>query len=115
MSSNNACDYTPGPWHCEYFPNSICHWDVTHGPADNASERFSVLEDLSEADARLIAATPLLLEACGTLLDAAGIDDDTILTGSDEAEFYSGNGTRLPLGIITAIRLAIRKATGEKP
>ena len=53
--------HTPGPWHVENFHGS---WDVTHGPADDASERFSVLETLSEENARLIAAAPDLLAAC---------------------------------------------------
>jgi hypothetical protein len=57
--------------HAEHFANydqRAVQWDVTEGPADDASRRFSVLEDLKEADARLFAAAPRLLAACEALL-----------------------------------------------
>lgn len=52
--------HTPGPWHAEYFPT--IGWDVTHGPSDDPSERFSVIDDLSEANAKLITAAPEMLD-----------------------------------------------------
>jgi len=56
-------------WHAEYFAAHKC-WDVTRGPADDASERFSVIEELTESDAKLIAASHKLLEACCAVLAA---------------------------------------------
>lgn len=44
---------TPGEWVYEFFVIHNQH-DVSHGPIDDASSRFSVLEDLSAADAQSI-------------------------------------------------------------
>jgi hypothetical protein len=44
----------PGPWTHEYFAAHDQH-DVAHGPPDDASERFSILEELTSEDAELIA------------------------------------------------------------
>jgi hypothetical protein len=54
--------HTQGPWHAEYFPSAF-GWDVTHGPADDASQRFSVLDDPTEENSKLMAAAPEMLEA----------------------------------------------------
>jgi hypothetical protein len=66
--------HTQEPWHAEYFQHST-GWDVTHGPADDASERFSVIDDLTEANAKLMAAAPDMLAALKMVLQHGRIDD----------------------------------------
>lgn len=77
---------TPGPWHCEHFPNSLCQWDVTYGPASDARERFSLTEDFTEADARFISWSrtwvPQLLEEVERLRDAL-----EVIAGRDNPDY----------------------------
>lgn len=54
--------HTKGPWRAVYFQHTK-QWDVDAGGEDD-SDRYSVLEDLAEENAHLIAAAPDLLEAC---------------------------------------------------
>lgn len=43
---------TPAPWHAEPVDGI---WDVTNGPANDARERYSVLEDMTQNNAEFIA------------------------------------------------------------
>jgi hypothetical protein len=45
---------TPAPWTCEYFEVHD-QYDVSSGPVNDASERFSILETLKKSDAEFIA------------------------------------------------------------
>jgi hypothetical protein len=65
-TSKTASAHTPGPWTPE-LDYSGTHWFVEH---QMGGERYTLVDDISdEADARLIAAAPELLEACRFALD----------------------------------------------
>lgn len=94
--------HTPGPW--EFIPNRIVAHD---GQAIEicSIKQFDLLNDAEqcriEADARLIAAAPELLEACKTAL-------------RDAMEPVGEHGTHYKVhrDDVAAIRAAIAKAQG---
>lgn len=59
---------TPGPWrarrfdHADGVTNDVDAPGIGCAPDCGDDERYSILEDLKEADARLIAAAPAMLE-----------------------------------------------------
>ena len=64
--------YTPGPWKA-FYKNKYNEWHVSI-PIDNSNMRWALFDDgirseNPEADAKLIAAAPELLEAIEELLD----------------------------------------------
>lgn len=87
--------HTPGPWH------AICHafgkteiWEVIAGQKADTVVQLSLFRVNQEADAKLIAAAPELLDACKLALKDMG------------AWGIHGPGR-------TAIEAAIKKAVGE--
>ncbi len=83
--------YTQPPWKAVYFQNSD-QWDVSNDAGDPSCE-FSVLEDMIEPHARLIAAAPDLLEACRAMYN-----------------HLAPLSTNQPRGLLLAARQAIAKA-----
>lgn len=62
-----------GPWKAVKFQHTdFVHWDVDYPRFSD--ERFSVLEDLTEEDAYLIAAAPDLLEALQACIETNYLD-----------------------------------------
>lgn len=87
--------HTPGPWHA--WNDDVWGWGV-------GSEDYTICEELSEADARLIASAPDLLEALRSFIDP----DNAPLVLSDSHS----------LALMDKARAAIAKATGtagERP
>ena len=60
--------HTPGPWKAQTFATSWKVWPISRRKADGSAVAY----DCTEADARLIAAAPELLEALRYLLDNQG-------------------------------------------
>lgn len=90
--------HTPGEWRAVHFEHHDV-WDVdAHraGHPDDDSGRFSVLEDLTEADAHLIAASPGLLDACRALLDEFATTDATEKYEREAAAFWRETGHMAP-------------------
>ena len=90
--------HTPGPWEAVYNDH---YWDIKlegsyERIGDTCTSQFLSSGDNEEANARLIAAAPELLEALGTLERLAG----TGMTQDEPAR--------------VAARAAIRKALGEE-
>ena len=87
--------FTPGPWDYDAEDFEIY-----------ALETFETLE-LTEPNARLIAAAPDLLGALKPLAECEIIEADTPLPNTDSARYF------ITMGEIRAARAAISKATGE--
>jgi hypothetical protein len=112
--------FTPGPWEADeldVFAPSDCPY---HPVADCTSNSSCRDYDTDEANARLIAAAPELLEALRDLMDIEtcdiGMDD---FEDSDSVGAYQdgdGQTKDLPLtfGHLRRARAAIAKATGEQ-
>jgi hypothetical protein len=106
--------HTPGPW--EFDGN--CVWaDAIQGyVADPQTEDIlsgeyvplSEAQEQWEANARLIAAAPELLEALREALR-----EIIAINNEDQGTFRKRGGTRRGLSIIATARAAIAKATGE--
>ena len=64
--------HTPGPWHAERTPTEK-HWRVI---TDDNSEEHLCVEELTQDDARLIAAAPELLDALFVALAIIAKDID---------------------------------------
>lgn len=90
---------TPGPWSCDRIwdtPESRIHARVDGGAPIALAEAFTMrVAGEKEANARLIAAAPDLLEACELIIGSVRIPDDEV---SQE--------------VLRRLRLAVRKATG---
>jgi len=103
----SAAKFTPGPWHSANV--SLATWNV--GVYDQTGTSVALLKVSSalhvlrrEADARLIAAAP-------DLLDALVLAEDVLARRPYSSEIWP-NGTH-PFNGIEQIRAAIAKATGE--
>lgn len=105
MSQDSKTRYTPGPWACT-FDESRRSFDIhqqdgapfTHHSSDVATVLTSDPTDVLEANARLIAAAPELLEALEAMDEAFRVDQ-----------------TKLTLAQVSAVRAmgaAIAKAAG---
>lgn len=113
--------HTPGPWTAD-DNDSYSVWSVY---GYNNQRLANVFGDSAEADAnaRLIAAAPELLEACQTFAEwlrreedgfvAAGKSRDTPEGEAEWREWFYGNITLCGLAQDQA-RAAIAKATGEQ-
>ena len=89
--------HTPGPWECVPFGTNETH--VVKMVSENTEESIAFVESVNAAaDAKLIAAAPLMLEALQMAFDC----DLTYL--SDHAE--------IPRQDVVRARLAIRAALG---
>ena len=85
--------YTPGPWAAKTFAGTVNVWSSKRKPDGSA-----VCYDCKEADARLIAAAPDLLEALQEAFRAFAFDDE---------------GPVWADSTIAKARAAIAKATGS--
>lgn len=88
-------DYTPGPWEARKHHDDS-HWFVDH---QQGGEGYTLVDELSEGDANLIASAPDLLEACEVAFNR--LREESLQWGSKTSE-----------GIVEN---AIIKATGERP
>jgi hypothetical protein len=94
-------NHTPGPWSYSKCP---CGAEVCS--QFTISVQWSV--GFEEADARLIAAAPELLEVLRNLV--------TAVTFADPPKEFNGvlcHEARVPVGFVDAARAAIAKATGD--
>lgn len=131
--------HTPGPW--EVSPDDQMRVNVKTGSYLHPHEpRVATAEDLKtygddchddwnicqcddeffmrnpkecEANARLIAAAPDLLEACEMLLACAGLDQDDIMTRAADLPAYDGAPKWLGTELLQAMFEAIAKAKGQ--
>ncbi len=88
--------HTPGPWTIERNERGTSIKAI--GPLQAEEYAGSAWLDVSDVDARLIAAAPDLLAVCQEL--------------EQSASYWSEYD--VPLGIVDRIKSAIAKATGEK-
>ena len=96
----SAAKHTPGPWTAQKSSNALYgeHW---HATVPKGDERVRLTEPSTEADARLIAAAPDMLEALRGFVD---------LMGRPVHEWDPDRG----LAADARARAAIAKATGEQ-
>lgn len=101
-------NHTPGPWEHTGNGDIQGNEDNSHGmgPVDVCSVYLRTVKGRTEANARLIAAAPALLEA---LLDALPYVDDVLSDPAALACFKSGTVQRHA----KAIRAAIAAATKD--
>jgi hypothetical protein len=92
--------YTPGPWEIQKADDAYCIASIGNLVIMPAVGK--VKHDNSEADARLIAAAPELLDACTALIDY----DESAEDGDVSMIMAYAKATRLA-------RKAIAKATGQ--
>lgn len=91
--------YTPGPWSAgKWKGEDVVFWDEGNGTIPIAIVDDWVARGSSEANARLIAAAPDLLEACIAVVHAAESDNET-----GNCDIY---------GEVSTCIDAIKKATG---
>jgi hypothetical protein len=93
----SAAKHTPGPWAFSAYTNDVCNFEVfaSGSSGEIVAGEYGVTE---EADARLIAATPELLEALRNMVDWLD-DGNRQLSDAAAAD-------------VAKARAAIAKATG---
>jgi hypothetical protein len=103
--------HTPGPWQ-QHAPRIDGKIDQTYREITAWNgfypEGFGLSGFMSEADARLIACAPELLEVLRNLV--------TAVTFADPPKEFNGvlcHEARVPVGFVDAARAAIAKATGD--
>ena len=97
--------HTPGPWETREHSDGS-HWFVDY---QQGGEGYTLVDELSEGDARLIAAAPELLEACYQALAAMR---DLAEQAGDVPEWNTGGDA---YEACNAIRAAIARAEGKVP
>lgn len=116
----SAPKHTPGPWSvfdddCEdYGDDGLARMIVSgEGDPNKNEDGLSIAfviggmpRDMEDANARLLAAAPDLLEALRPLAECEVIETDAGLLDSDSARYF------ITMGEIRAARAAIAKATG---
>lgn len=100
--------YTPGPWTQGWSKNGIdCVWlDGKTEPVSGMGDDNDWIDCVTEANARLIAAAPQLLEASMRVLEWFEAEDD-----HSKADFYQR--MQMCRDAEEMIRSAIAKALGE--
>lgn len=111
-----SAGHTPGPWCAEPADMFGDHNIVLGDNADDARAIAAVVSNLRapsevEANARLIAAAPDLLEACQELI---GVIDSVDGEADYSKEEWAALGSA-KLHAEDRIRAAIARATGEQP
>ena len=95
--------HTPGPWEAREHSDGS-HWFVDY---QQGGEGYTLVDGLSEADARLIAAAPDLLKAAELVIAWYEAKED-----HSKADFYKRIDMCRESEL--AIRAAIAKAIGEQ-
>ena len=68
-------EHTPGPWHVTPSAEYAGSYEVSPAVDGEPDWRYRETEDVAEANARLIAAAPDLLEVCGAIAERYNVDD----------------------------------------
>lgn len=112
--------YTPGPWLVEERASYEAFYRVS-GPIDGEPDGYRVAHVIdandyscNDANARLIAAAPELLEALMHFA-ALPLEEFDLDRREDDRPITGFNNWDLKVGHIRAARAAIAKATGEQP
>lgn len=99
--------HTPGPWIVRHMENAVRKWPVIINEARTIQIAEMINAEYAEANARLIAAAPKLLEALKALCER-GRDLGDSYYNKDDQSGMKGNDT-----LFAEAEDAIAKATGK--
>lgn len=107
--------HTPGPWRCRTFPGTMTRPYVLGPPHPvDGGDYAPICQPDSDANARLIAAAPKLLEACKAVLEIYSDPCFYDHHGLCQAHHLRSNQKGEPECEVELLRKAINEAEGDE-